>query len=41
MRVYVDGVATQFTFFNTLDSLIWMTPGNHQLVILATDNSGN
>lgn len=41
MRVYVDGVATQFTFFNTLDSLIWMTSGNHELVILATDKRGN
>ena len=41
MRVYVDGIATQFTFYNTLDSLIWMSPGSHNLEILATDKSGN
>jgi hypothetical protein len=41
MRVFVDGKATQFTFFNTLDSLIWMAAGNHNLLILATDKAGN
>ncbi len=41
MRVYVDDVATQFTFWNTLDSLIWMADGSHTIEILATDKSGN
>jgi hypothetical protein len=41
MRVFVDGVATQFSFFNTLDSQIWMSQGAHHLEILATDKSGN
>jgi hypothetical protein len=41
MRVYVDGEPTQFTFYNTLDSSIWMSPGSHNLIILATDKKGN
>ncbi|HET9695525.1 MAG TPA: hypothetical protein VFP40_01580 [Terriglobales bacterium] len=41
MRVYVDGVATQFTFYNSIDSQIWMSQGTHHLEILATDKSGN
>lgn len=41
MRVYVDGVATQFTFYNAIDSQIWMSQGSHHLEILATDKSGN
>ena len=41
MRVYVDGTAQQFTFYNTVDSYLWMSPGSHQIEILATDKSGN
>ena len=40
-RVYIDGTAQQFTFYNTVDSLLWMSPGSHQIEILATDKSGN
>jgi hypothetical protein len=41
MRVYIDGNAEYFTFFNTVDALLWMTPGNHTLDVVATDKSGN
>ncbi len=41
MRVYVDGQANYFTFFNTIDGLLWMDPGQHTVEILATDRSGN
>jgi hypothetical protein len=41
MRIYIDGEAQYFTFFNTADALLWMTPGTHQLIVLATDKSGN
>src|SRR5512146_2786865 len=41
MRVYVDGQANYFTFFNTVDHLLWMDPGQHTVEILATDKSGN
>lgn len=41
MRVYIDGEAQFFTFYNTIDALLWMTQGSHQLVVLATDKSGN
>ncbi|HWR14270.1 MAG TPA: hypothetical protein VN577_05555 [Terriglobales bacterium] len=41
MRVYVDDSPQQFTFWNTLDSLVFMSPGTHTVVIVATDKSGN
>lgn len=41
MRIYIDGTAEYFTFFNTADALLWMTPGAHTLLVLATDKSGN
>lgn len=41
MRVYVDGKPTQFSFWNSIDSLIWMSTGHHDLLILATDKNGN
>ena len=41
MRIYIDGEAQYFTFFNTADALLWMAPGTHQLIVLATDKSGN
>lgn len=40
MRVYVDNAAEYFTFFNTADALLWMTPGMHTLDVVATDTSG-
>jgi len=41
MRVYVDGAANYFTFYNTVDALMFMDPGTHNLEVLATDNQGN
>lgn len=41
MRVYVDNAAEYFTFFNTVDALMWMTPGMHTLNVVATDTAGN
>jgi hypothetical protein len=41
MRIYIDGQAQYFTFYNTADALLWMAPGSHQLEVLATDKSGN
>ena len=41
MRVFVDGHAEQFSFFNSLDSLIFLSPGSHSLIVLATDKSAN
>ncbi len=41
MRVYVDGVAEFFTFYNTVDALLWMDPGQHTLEVIGTDKSGN
>lgn len=41
MRVYVDGNAEYFTFFNTVDALMWMNPGTHNLEVIATDKKGN
>lgn len=41
MRVYVDGVAEFFTFFNTADALIWMDPGPHSVEVIGTDKKGN
>lgn len=41
MRVYVDGQPNYFTYFTTMDALLWMDPGQHNVLILATDRSGN
>jgi len=41
MRVFIDGVATQFTFYNELDAEIFAAAGRHSVEILATDKSGN
>ena len=41
MRVYVDGTAEYFTFYNTVDALLWMDPGSHSLEVIATDKSEN
>lgn len=41
MRVYVDGTAEYFTFYNTVDALLWMDPGSHALEVIGTDKNGN
>ena len=41
MRVYVDGQPNFFTFFNTMDGVLWMDPGQHNVEVLATDKDGN
>jgi hypothetical protein len=41
MRVYVDGMANYFTFYNTVNAQMWMDPGAHNLEVLATDKNGN
>jgi uncharacterized protein YkuJ len=41
MRVYIDGTAEYFTFYNTVDALLWMDPGAHALEVIGTDKSGN
>jgi hypothetical protein len=41
MRVYVDGTAVYFTFYNTLNALLWMETGTHAVEVIATDTSGN
>jgi hypothetical protein len=41
MRVYIDGTAEYFTFYNTVDALLFMNPGTHSLEVIGTDKSGN
>lgn len=40
MRVYVDTLAVYFTFTNSIDTSIWMSPGPHKLIVMAEDNKG-
>ncbi len=40
IRVYVDGNAEYFTFYNTVDALMWMSAGTHTLDVVATDTAG-
>ncbi len=40
MRVYVDTLAVYFTFTNSIDTSIWMSPGQHQLIVMAEDTKG-
>ena len=40
MRVYVDGKAEYFSWYNTIDSFLWLSPGSHSIEVLATDKSG-
>ena len=40
MRVYVDQLAVYFTFTNSINAAIWMTPGQHTLEVMAEDNQG-
>jgi hypothetical protein len=41
MRVYVDGAPIYFSWFNAFDALLFMDPGQHNVVVVATDNSNN
>lgn len=41
MRVYLDGHADYFTFYNQFTSLFWMPTGSHTIEVLATDTNGN
>ncbi len=40
MRVFVDGQAEDFTFYNTVDAQMFLSPGAHTLEVLATDTNG-
>jgi hypothetical protein len=40
-RVYVDTLAVYFTFTNSIDTQIWMSPGQHKLEVMAEDNQGS
>ena len=40
MRVYVDNLAVYFAFGNSINAVIWMTPGSHTLTVMAEDNKG-
>jgi hypothetical protein len=40
MRVYVDQLAVYFTFTNSLNTQIWMSPGQHTLEVMAEDDQG-
>lgn len=40
MRVYVDQLAVYFTFSNSINAQIFVTPGQHTLEIMAEDNQG-
>lgn len=40
-RVYIDGSADYFTFYNQFTGLFWMPSGKHNLEVLATDAKGN
>jgi hypothetical protein len=41
MRVYIDGSADYFTFYNKFTALFWMPNGTHNLEVIATDTNGN
>ena len=40
MRVYVDQLAVYFTFTSSINAVIWMSPGQHALEVMAEDNQG-
>ncbi len=41
MRVYLDGNADYFTFYNQFTAQFWMPNGNHTIEVIATDTNGN
>jgi hypothetical protein len=40
MRVYVDQLAVYFTFDNSIDTQIFVAPGQHTIEVMAEDNQG-
>jgi len=40
MRVYVDQLAVYFTFTNSIDTQIFVAPGQHKVEVMAEDNQG-
>lgn len=40
MRVYVDQLAVYFTFTNSINTQIFIAPGQHTLEVMAEDNQG-
>jgi len=40
MRVYVDDLAVYFTFTNSINTQIFVAPGQHKLEVMAEDNQG-
>ena len=40
IRVYVDGKAQYFDWYNTVDGLLWLAPGGHYIEVLAQDKTG-
>jgi hypothetical protein len=40
MRVYVDQTAVYFTFTNSIDTQIFIAPGQHTIEVMAEDNQG-
>src|SRR5258708_23567105 len=40
MQVYVNQLAVYFTFTNSINTQIWMSPGQHTLEVMAEDNQG-
>jgi hypothetical protein len=40
MRVYVDQLAVYFTFTNSIDTQIFLAPGQHTIEVMAEDNQG-
>jgi hypothetical protein len=40
IRVYVDGAAKYFDWYNTVDGLLWLAPGLHKIEVLAQDKLG-
>lgn len=40
MRVYVDQLAVYFTFTNSINTQIFVAPGQHTLEVMAEDNQG-
>ena len=40
MRVYIDGLAMYFTFTNSINTQIFVAPGQHTVEVMAEDNQG-
>lgn len=40
MRVYADGLAVYFTYTNSIDTQIFLAPGQHKIEVMAEDKQG-